>query len=125
MHPIIKEILDKDITVEKKAAEVAELKESIELAERIFSGEFTYCKKCGDFFLSKSFLVDTEIITERVCTYSDPINGDFDVQYKKVRYTYKICPKGCKHQINREERWKQKCVFIMKFIQPQQRQYKS
>lgn len=106
MHPIIKEILDKDITVEKKAAEVAELKESIELAERIFSGEFTYCKKCGDFFLSKSFLVDTEIITERVCTYSDPINsGGDEYEDKKVRYTYKICPKGCKHQINREEWW--------------------
>lgn len=106
MHPIIKEILDKDISTEKKAAEIADLKASVELAERIFSGEFAYCQKCHDYFLSKSFIRDTEIVTERVCTYSDPINsGGDEYEDKKVRYTYKYCPKGCKHTINREEYW--------------------
>ena len=106
MHYIIKEILDKDTSTESKAKEVAELKASVELAERIFSGEFAYCKKCSDYYLSKSFIVDTEIVTERVCTYSDPINsGGDEYEDKKVRYTYKYCPKGCKHMINREEYW--------------------
>lgn len=50
------------------------------------------------------FFTDTEDVDERVCVYSDPINsGGDEYETKKVRYTYKICPKGCKHQINREE----------------------
>ena len=106
MHPIIKEIFDKNITSDKKAKEIADIKASIEIAERIFSGEFAYCMKCGDYFLSKSFVVDTEVVTERVCTYSDPINsGGDEYENKKVKYTYKYCPKGCKHIINREEHW--------------------
>ena len=106
MHQIIKEILDSSSSTEKKAAEIADLKASVELAERIFSGEFAYCQKCHDYFLSESFIVDTEIVTERVCTYSDPINsGGDEYEDKKVRYTYKYCPKGCKHKINREEYW--------------------
>ena len=106
MHQIIKEILDSSSSLEKKKAEIASLKESVELVERIFSGEFAYCQKCHDYFLSKSFVVDTEIVTERVCIYSDPINsGGDEYEDKQVRYTYKYCPKGCKHQINREEYW--------------------
>ena len=106
MHHIIREILDSSSSLEKKKAEIAELRESVELVERIFSGEFAYCQKCHDYFLSKSFVVDTEIVTERVCTYSDPINsGGDEYEDKKVRYTYKYCPKGCKHKINREEYW--------------------
>lgn len=106
MHPIIKEIFDRNTTPEKKAKEIEEIKASIEIAERIFAGELAYCMKCGDYFLSKSFVVDTEIVTERVCTYSDPINsGGDEYEDKKVRYTYKYCPKGCKHTINREEFW--------------------
>lgn len=106
MHPSIKEILDSNRPTEKKAAEIAELKESVALAERIFSGEFIYCQKCHDYFLSKSFIRETEIVTERVCVYSDPINsGGDEYEDKQVRYTYKYCPKGCKHIINREEYW--------------------
>jgi len=106
MHQIIKEILDSSSPTEKKAAEIEELKASIEIAEKIFAGEFTYCKKCGDYYHSKSFFVETEVVDERVCTYSDPINsGGDEYENRKVRYTYKYCPKGCKHQINREEYW--------------------
>ena len=106
MHPIIKKILDKDISTEEKATEIEELKASIEIAEKIFEGEFTYCKKCKDYYYSRSFFEDTEIVVEPVCTYSDPINsGGDEYENRKVRYTYKYCPKGCKHQINREEYW--------------------
>lgn len=106
MNSIIKEILNRDISNEKKAAEIADIKASIEIAEKIFSGEFAYCMKCQDYYLSKSFIRDTEIVTERVCTYSDPINsGGDEYEDRKVRYTYKYCPKGCKHKINREEYW--------------------
>ena len=36
MHKVIKEILDKDTATQKKAEEIAELKASVEIAERIF-----------------------------------------------------------------------------------------
>ena len=107
MHQIIKEILDSDYPNDKKIAMVKEIKDSVEIAEKIFSGEFAYCQKCGDYFLRRSFITEMEIVTERVCTYSDPINsGGDEYEDKQVRYTYKYCPKGCKHTINREEYWR-------------------
>ena len=107
MHYVIKEIMNCSSTTNKqKAEEINKIKESIDIAERIFSGEFTYCKSCGDYFLSRSFITDTEVVDELVCTYSDPINSGGDEYEKKpVRYTYKYCPKGCKHKVNREEFW--------------------
>lgn len=104
LHKIVKDILDSNINSEEKKHQLDEIKSSIELAEKIFSGELTYCKKCGDYYLSKSFFIETEMVDENVCVYSDPINsGGDEYKIKKVCYTYKICPKGCKHQINREE----------------------
>ena len=104
LHEIVKDILNANSTPEEKRRELNEIKTAIELAEKIFSGELTYCKKCGDYYLNRSFFTDTEVIDEQVCVYSDPINsGGDEYETKKVRYTYKICPKGCKHQINREE----------------------
>ena len=105
MHKVIKEILDNNnMTNQQKNTEIQKIKESISIAEHIFSGEFTYCKTCGDYFLSKSFITETETKDEPVCIYSDPINsGGDEYKIKPVRYTYKICPKGCKHKIAREE----------------------
>jgi hypothetical protein len=107
MHYVIKEILDSSCTTnQQKAEEINKIKESINIAERIFSGEFAYCKSCGDYFLSKSFVEETEIVDERVCVYSDPINSSGDeYKTKAVGYTYKYCPKGCKHVVARKELW--------------------
>ena len=104
LHIIVKEILDSDITNIDKKRKIDELKESIEIADKIFSGEFTYCKLCKDYYLTKSFFIDSETVDENVCVYSDPINsGGDEYQRKRVKYTYKYCPKGCKHLISREE----------------------
>lgn len=106
MHPVVKKILDSTTTNQKKLEEINDIKDSVSIAERIFSGEFTYCKNCGDYFLSGSFIETTEIVEEPVCVYSDPINSSGDIYEKKlVRYTYKYCPKGCKHKVKREEYW--------------------
>lgn len=108
MHPVIKEILDNNMSNKEKAVEIEKLKASIEIIEKekILNGECIYCKNCGDYFLSKSFIKATEIVEESVCTYSDPYQSTSDVYEKKlVRYTYMYCPKGCKHQIKREECW--------------------
>lgn len=104
MHPVIKEILDSSISNKEKVAEIEKLKASINIIEKILNGEFTYCKKCGDYYLSKCFFQDSETVKERICIYSDPINSGGD-EYRdgQVKYTYMCCPKGCKHMINREE----------------------
>ena len=104
MHSVIKNILDSNTTNQQKAEEVNKIKESINIAERIFSGELAYCRGCGDYFLSRSFFEDVEIVDELVCTYSDPINsGGSEYKKMRVRYIYECCPKGCKHKIYREE----------------------
>ena len=104
LHHYIKEILDDNTSIADKQNQIKEFKESIELAEKIFSGEFIYCQKCRDYFLAKSFFNEKEIIEENVCIYSDPINSSGDeYERKKIQYTYKYCPKGCKHLINRKE----------------------
>lgn len=104
MHSLIKVILDSDIDNKSKAEEISKMEESIQIAKRIFSGELTYCKTCGDYFLSRSFFQDSETVKERICIYSDPINSGGD-EYRdgQVKYTYMYCPKGCKHMIKREE----------------------
>ena len=45
LHKIVKDILDSNSTSEEKRRELNEIKAAIELAEKIFSGELTYCKK--------------------------------------------------------------------------------
>lgn len=41
---------------------------------------------------------------ESVCIYADPINsGGNEYADRDVLYTYKICPKGHKHLVNRKE----------------------
>lgn len=55
LHKIVKDILDANSTSEEKRRELNEIKAAIELAEKMFSGELTYCKKCGDYYLSRSF----------------------------------------------------------------------
>lgn len=107
MHSAIKEVLECNSTTNRqKTEEISRLKESINIAEQILAGKFTYCKSCGDYFLSKSFITETEVIDELVCIYADPINsGGSEYAKKPIRYTYKYCPKGCKQQIQREEHW--------------------
>lgn len=56
LHKIVKDILNSNSTSEEKRRELNEIKAAIELAEKIFSGELTYCKKCGDYYLAAAFL---------------------------------------------------------------------
>ena len=98
----IRRILD-DKNPEKKLEEV---KKAVEIVTGIQNGEYVYCKKCNDYFLAGSFIRKQEIIKEKVCVYSDPINSSGDeYKIKPIRYTYSFCPKGCKHIESREEYW--------------------
>ena len=104
MHSIVKDILKQKVKIPTKERELQSLKEDIEIAEKILSGEFTYCENCDDYFLSKSFFTEEEVKEEEICTYTDPINSSGN-EYKnsQVQYTYKICPKGHKHIMYRKE----------------------
>lgn len=75
MYKVIKEILMSDKTHETKRKQIDEIKESINLAERIFTGELSFCKLCQDYYMSKSFYTDTAVEEENVCVFSDPINS--------------------------------------------------
>ena len=106
MHKLILDLLNKTERKDKLLDEINELQDSLDIAKKICSGEFGYCKKCNDYYLAKSFIHEQEIVSERVCTYSDPINSSGDeYEDKNIRYTYLICPKGHKGEINREEYW--------------------
>lgn len=95
MHKVIKEILMSDETHEAKRKQIDEIKESINLAERIFTGELSFCKICQDYYMSQSFYSQTTVEEENVCVFSDPINSSGDeYEMQKFKYTRCYCPKG-------------------------------
>lgn len=107
MNKIIKDIIDRNCTDEEKKKALNSLSNEINMAKGILSGKFKYCPDCDDYYLSKSYLTETETKETKICVYCDPINSggnDYDDGY--VDITYSICPKGHKHQINRKERRK-------------------
>ena len=71
------------------------------------NGKLTYCEKCKDYYLTKSFFSEKETIPTKICVYEDPINSggnDYVDGYADVLYS--VCPKGHKHVVDRKERRK-------------------
>lgn len=107
MNKIIKDIIDKRCSNKEKEKTLNLLSDEIEMARDILSGKFKYCPECNDYYLTKSFLSDTETKNTKICIYEDPINsGGNDYSDGYVDITYSICPKGHRHEINRSERVK-------------------
>lgn len=104
MDKVIENILISRVTIQEKYAQIEKLEKDIAIAKKVLSGEYKYCIKCNDYFLSKSFFTATEVKNAKICTYSDPINSSGDC-YKdgQIKYTYLICPKGCKHLQDKKE----------------------
>lgn len=89
---------------EKKLEVLSMLDNDIKIAMRILDGTYTYCEECKDFFLTESFLTKEEIEKVRICTYDDPINsGGNEYVDGHAKITYRVCPKGHKHEIFRQE----------------------
>lgn len=104
MNKIIKDIIDKECSKREKDKALDLLSHEIEMAKGILSGNYKYCPDCDDYYLPKSYLTDTETMNAKICVYQDPINsGGNDYVDGFVEITYSICPKGHKHEINREE----------------------
>ncbi len=105
MNKIIKDIINGESEDKEKYIELNKLSDEIEMARGILSGKFQYCADCDDYYLAKSYLLDTETKNTRICIYRDPINsGGNDYADGFVDITYSICPKGHKCEINRKER---------------------
>lgn len=105
MHDFIKSIINSNQSSADKTRLLNDIKGSIEIAEKVLSGEYKYCPECDDYYLAESFITKPETEKIRICTYSDPINSGSD-EYADgfAVITYSICPKGHKHEIHREER---------------------
>jgi hypothetical protein len=110
MNPTIKNILNQNITKEKKIQLLEAIKKDIDFAEKVTSGEFEYCDLCDDYYLAESFIYRNETKPGKICIYKDPINsGGNEYAPGYIDTVYKICPKGHQKiyaQDEREERSK-------------------
>lgn len=107
MNKIIKDIIGRKYTKEEKVKILDSLSDDIKIAKELLSDKYKYCPECDDYYLSKSYLTEVETKPTQICVYEDPINsGGNDYVDGDAYITYKICPKGHKHEINREERRK-------------------
>ena len=107
MNDVIKEIIESNMTKHEKLDALNKIRDDIDIAKDIIAGKFKYCKKCGDYYLSESFITRNETKPTRICTYQEPINsGGNDYADGYADIVYEICPKGHKHEISRKERLK-------------------
>lgn len=105
MEKIIRDIIDKKESKEEKIKELEELLDDIEIAKGILNGEFNYCPKCNDYYLSESFGNKKETKPTKICIWNDPINsGGNEYEDGYVDIEYAICPKGHKIEISRKEK---------------------
>ena len=102
MNNVIKDNIKRKCDAESKKKALLSLKEDIEIAEKILSGEMIYCEDCEDYYFAKSFFTIQERKNEWVCSYYDPINsGGNEYEMQIVINHYRICPKGHKHLIGK------------------------
>lgn len=107
MDKVIKNIIISRATNQEKNEQLDALLADINVAKNIVSGKLTYCKDCDDYYLTDSFLEQRETKPTRICIYEDPINsGGNDYVDGYADIIYSICPKGHKHEVDREERRK-------------------
>lgn len=105
MNKIVRDIIDNSDSTRDKEKSLDELTHDIKIAKGVLSGKYKHCPDCDEYYLKKSFLTDYETRESKICTYCDPINsGGNDYADGYVDITYELCPKGHKHEINREER---------------------
>lgn len=107
MNKVIQNIINRTCSKEERNKALDELSDEIKVAKDIISGKYKYCPDCDDYYLAKSFLLDSETKPARICVYEDQINsGGNDYVDGYVDITYSICPKGHKHEVSRNERRK-------------------
>ena len=91
----------------EKLEALKQYEDDIQTAKDIINGKLTYCEKCKDYYLTKSFFSEKETISTKICVYEDPINsGGHDYVDGYADILYSVCPKGHKQVVDRKERRK-------------------
>jgi hypothetical protein len=105
VNKIIKNILNTYQDKNAKLEELNKLREDIDLAEKVLSDSWTYCKDCDDYYLTESFKNKFKTERKKICIYNSPINsGDDDYADGEVGTLYRMCPKGHETIINEIEK---------------------
>lgn len=104
MNKTVESIIQSNDSIDNKLVKLESLEDNIRIAKGFLNGKYLYCDQCKDYYLSKSFLSESEKIHAKICIYEDPINsGGNEYRDGYVKITYRVCPKGHKEEINREE----------------------
>ena len=107
MNKAILDIMNSKCLKEDKIKALNILTEQIEMAKGALSGKYIYCKDCDDYYLAKSFFEEKETTEAKICVYQDYINsGGNEYADGYIDITYRICPKGHKHELERHEKEK-------------------
>ena len=107
MNSEIKDILNRKCTTEEKYAASDLLADELSMARGILSGKYEKCPKCNDYYLTRSYICETEIQEAKICVYRDIINsGGNEYEDGYVDITYRICPKNHRFEVDRKERGK-------------------
>lgn len=104
MNKAVQDILKSYHTKDAQLKALSKLAEDIDFAKGVINGTYKYCEDCDDYYLTKSFLHDSEKKKARICVYRDIINsGGNEYADGYVHIKYEICPKGHKREIERTE----------------------
>ena len=88
----------------EKSEVLKQYEDDVKTAKDIINGKLTYCEECKDYYLTKAFFSEIESIPTKICVYEDPINsGGNDYVDGYADITYRVCPKGHKHVVDRME----------------------
>lgn len=104
MNKVVQDILKSYHTKDAQLKALSELADDINFAKNVIDGTYKYCKECDDYYLTKSFLHDSEKRESRICVYENYINsGGNEYVDGYIHIKYEICPKGHKREIERTE----------------------
>jgi hypothetical protein len=104
MNKAVQNILNSYHTTEAQLKAISKLSEDIDFAKDVLKGKYKYCATCDDYYLTKSFIHESECKEGKILIYEDPINSGGNTYTDGYIYsTYEICPKGHKVEIERSE----------------------
>ena len=96
MNSVVREILKRDIQLDKKLIALSKLEGDIEDAKRVLSREYGYCPECDDTYLSRSFFY-TEGMSHNSAIFGiSPRDLEPCVCTIGHKVSYRVCPKGHK-----------------------------
>ena len=97
MEKVIKDIIDRECSIEDKERALNNLSKDIEIAKKIINGGYGYCSECDDYYLMRTFFTEKEnVVTEADISHSkfECLGGQDRAIHSEI--LYRVCPKGHK-----------------------------